>query len=59
MLTCGVAAILLACCSDGLGFTTGEAIALWPFKCEGVAATVDKDITSLSKYFIGHWISRV
>ena len=41
-LTCGVAAILLACCSDGLGFTTGEATALWPFKCEGVAATVDK-----------------
>ena len=41
-LTWGVVAILLACCSDGLGFTRGEATGLWPFKCEGVAAGVNR-----------------
>ena len=42
VLTWGVVAILLACCSDGLGFTRGEATGLWPFKCESVAAGVNR-----------------
>ena len=51
MVTCGVAASLLACCSDG------EAAALSPFKCEGVAATVNKlcldSLKEMTKLFPG------